>query len=376
MYTQEEKIAVIARYSNSRALLLQSKLMAEGIECFLAHENLLQGAVSSGVELRVKASDLESALRIIERSKSEHGIQKESSIIALRSVRKILVPVDFSNASLKSCGYALALAAKLKADIKLLHVYYNPVIDMAPFDTSHAYQVNLTNYLHEAEQSARHQLTNLVKDLKNQVKKSKSNTKITYSLANGLAADEIIALSRKYKPGLIILGSHGIGHQSESLLGSVTAKVISKTAAPVLAIPENSTFKGFDSLKNILYATDFDKSDHIAMSKLINLLHPFDVKLFCAHISIGTKKSWQKVKMENLSQLIGNEFKKVPIHYDLMVSDDVINGLEMYMRNNSIDVIALTNHNRGVLARFFTPSITKMLLKRVNKPLLVFKSPD
>jgi nucleotide-binding universal stress UspA family protein len=80
--------------------------------------------------------------------------------------------------------------------------------------------------------------------------------------------------------------------------------------------------------------------------------------------------------MENLSQLIGNEFKKVPIHYDLVVSDDVINGLEMYMRNNSIDVIALTNHNRGVLARFFTPSITKILLNRVNKPLLVFKSPD
>jgi len=376
MYTQEEKIAVVARYPNSRALLLQSKLKAEGIECFLAHENLLQGAVSSGVELRVKASDLEKALRIIELSKSEHGVQKENAIKTLRSVRKILVPVDFSDASLKSCSYALALAARLKAEVKLLHVYYNPVIDIAPFDTSHAYQVNLVNYLHEAEQNARHQLTNLIKDLKNQVKKSKANTKITYSLANGLPAEEIIASAKRFKPGLIILGSQGIGHKSKSLLGSVTAKVIEKTEAPVLAIPENINFKGFESLKNILYATDFDKSDHIAMSKLINLLHPFDVNLFCAHISVGTKKSWQKVKMEGLHQLIGDNFKKVPIHYDLVVSDDVINGLEMYMRNNSIDVIALTSHNRGVLARFFTPSITKILLNRVNKPLLVFKSPD
>lgn len=376
MENQDEKIVIIARYPNSRALLLQSRLMAEGIECFLAHENLLQGAFSSGVELKVKSSDVEKALRIVESYKSESGKQKEGSLKSLRSVRKILVPVDFSDASLKSCTYALGLAAKLKAEIKLLHVYYNPVIDMAPFDTSHAYQINLINYLHEAEQHARHQLVQLSKDLKNQVKKSKVNTKITYSLANGIAADEIIEASNKYRPGLIILGSQGIGHQSGSLLGSVSAKIIGKTNVPVLAIPENSKFSGFDNLKNILYATDFDSTDHLSMSKLINLLHPFDVNLFCAHISIGVKKTWQKVKLDGLKQTLDHEFKNEKIQYDIVVSDDIINGLEMYMRNNAIDVIALTNHNRSVLARFFTPSITKLLLSRLNKPLLVFKSAE
>ncbi|MDY0103865.1 MAG: universal stress protein [Lentimicrobium sp.] len=376
MENQDEKIIIIARYTNSRALLLQSRLMAEGIECFLAHENLLQGAFSSGVELKVKKSDVEKALRIIESYKSESGSQKEQSLKVLRSIRKILVPVDFSEASMKSCTYAIGLAGKLKAEIKLLHVYYNPVIDMAPFDTSHAYQINLINYLHEAEQHARHQLVQLSKELKNTVKKNKSNIKITYSLANGIAADEIIEASKKFKPGLIILGSQGIGHQSGSLLGSVTAKIIGKTSAPMLAIPENSKFTGFDNLKNILYATDFDSTDHLALSKLINMLHPFDVNLFVAHISIGIKKPWQKVKMDGLKQTISKEFKNEKVQYDIIVSDDLINGLEMYMRNNAIDAIALTNHNRSVLARFFTPSITKMLLSRVNKPLLVFKSAE
>lgn len=78
MEPQEEKIVVIARHSNSRALLLQSRLAAEGIECFLSHQNLLQGAFSSGVEIRVKKSDVEKALRLIEQSKTEHGIQKET----------------------------------------------------------------------------------------------------------------------------------------------------------------------------------------------------------------------------------------------------------------------------------------------------------
>ena len=106
------------------------------------------------------------------------------------------------------------------------------------------------------------------------------------------------------------------------------------------------------------------------------MLHPFDVNLFVAHISIGVKKPWQKVKMDGLKQTLSHEFKNEKVEYDIIVSDDVINGLEMYMRNNSIDAIALTSHNRSVLARFFTPSITKMLLSRVNKPLLVFNSAE
>lgn len=376
MENQDEKIMVIARYPNSRALILQSRLIAEGVECFLAHENLLQGAFSTGVELKVKKSDVEKALRIIESYKSEYGSEKEVSLKTIRRVRKILVPVDFSEASMKACTYALGLAARLKAEIKLLHVYYNPIIDMAPFDTSHAYQINLINYLHEAEQHARAQLVQLTKDLKDQAKESNANTKITYSLANGIAADEIVEASFDYNPGLIILGSQGIGHQSGSLLGSVTAKIIGKTNAPILAIPENSKFTGFDNLRNILYATDFDSTDHLSISKLINMLHPFEANLFVAHISIGVKKPWQKFKMDSLEQTLNHEFKNEKIHCDIVVSDDVINGLEMYMRNNSIDVIALTSHNRSVLARFFTPSITKILLSRINKPLLVFRSAE
>lgn len=376
MEPQDEKIVVIARHSNSRALLLQSRLAAEGIECFLSHQNLLQGAFSSGVEIKVKRSDMEKALRLIEESKSEHGLQKESALKSLKSVRRILVPVDFSDASMKACIFALSLAAKLKAEIKLLHVYFNPVIDIAPFDTSHAYQVNLVNYLHEAEQNARNQLLELVKDLRAKAKKKKLDTKITYSITNGLAADEIIERGKKFKPGIIIMGTRGIGRQTRGFLGSVTAKVIEKTDIPVLAIPEKSRYTRIESLKNLLYATDFDESDHLAMSRLVNLLHPFDISLYCVHISIGVRKSWQKVKMDSLRYFMEKEYPKYPVNYEIVVGDDIINGLEMYMRNQSIDVIALTNHNRGLLARLFTPSITKMLLGRINKPLFIFKSPQ
>lgn len=374
MEPSEEKIIVIARHPNSRAMLLQSRLEAEGIDCFLSHQNLLQAAFSGGVEIKVRRSDVEKALKVIEFSLEEHGTQKETAVKALKSVRKILVPVDFSDASIKACTFAIGLAARLKAEVKLLHVYYNPVLDIAPFDTSHAYQVNLVNYLHETEQNAKRQLTNLVRDLKAQSKKTNPDIKINYSLSNGLPAEEIATTCRKYKPGLIVIGTRGIGNQTGGFLGSVTAKLIQKTQTPVLAIPEQSRFSSLEKLKNVMYATDFDKSDHLAISRLISLLHPFNVTLHCVHVSIGVKKSWDKFKMDSLQSFLTHEYPKFPLTFDIVVGDDVINGLETYIRNHSIDVMSVNNHDRGLLSSFFTPSITKQVLTRINKPLFVFKA--
>lgn len=376
METSDEKIIVIARHPNSRALLLKSRLEAEGIDCFLSHQNLVQAAVAGGVEIKVRRSDVDKALRVIEEALEQHGPQKEASVRSLRSVRKILVAVDFSEASLKACSFAVSLAGKLKAEIKLLHVFYNPVLDIAPFDTSHAYQVNLVNYLHETEQNARQQLVKLVKELKQKVKDSNPDLKITHSLSNGLVVEEVVAAAQKFRPGLIVTGTRGMGQQTRGFLGSVTAKLIEKTNVPVLAIPEQNRFTGIEKIKKVLYATDFDQSDHLAISRLINLLHPFGTSLYVVHISIGVKKSWDKVKMDGLKAFLDSEYKKYPVKTEIVVSDDIINGLETYIRNNEIDVIAMTNHNRGLLSSFFTPSITRKVLSRINRPLFVFKALD
>ncbi len=374
METEAEKIVTIARFPNNRALLLQSSLQAEGIDCFLSHQNLLQAAVSTGVEIKVRRSDMDRALRLIEQYKEEQGKQKEKSIKSLRSVRRILVPVDYSDASEKAVDLALDIADTLKAEIKLLHVYYNPVLDVAPFDTSHTYQINLSNYLHEIEQNARKQMASMVVNLRKKAALTKSKVKVSYTLTNGLAADEILAMSHRYNPGIIIMGSRGMGKQSEGLLGSVTGKVVSKSIVPVIAIPENSKSLSIEKVKNVLYATDYDNYDQVALSRLINLLHPFSATLHIVHVSIGVKKSWDKIKMDSLKKFIQDEYSKFPAKYKILISDDVVNGLETYMRENAIEVIALTNHSRGLINSFFTPSVTKMIMQRINKPLFVFKA--
>ncbi|HLO92282.1 MAG TPA: universal stress protein [Lentimicrobium sp.] len=374
METTIENIKTIARFPNNRALLLQARLQADGIDCFLSHQNLLQAAVSMGVEIKVRESDMERALRMIELYRKDWGKEKEKSVKSLKNVRRILVPVDFSHSSSIALKLAIELADMLKAELKLLHVYFNPVMDATLYDASHSYQINLTNYLHEIEQSARKQMADLVLDVKAQASKRKNKIKITHSMVNGLAADEILAVAKKYHPGLILMGSKGMGMQSEGMMGSVTLKVASKSSIPVIALPENSKLIPVRKLRNIMYATDFDNYDEVALSKLINLVHPLNVTIHCVHISIGKVKPWEKIKMEALKDFISREYGEIPFKTKILVCDTILNGMESYMRDNPVDVMAITNHSRGMLDSLFTPNVTKMIMQRINKPLFIFKA--
>ena len=54
---------------------------------------------------------------------------------------RILVPVDFSDYSLKACQIAFNLARDIDAKVKILHVYFNPYYPTAlPMAEAFAYQ--------------------------------------------------------------------------------------------------------------------------------------------------------------------------------------------------------------------------------------------
>jgi nucleotide-binding universal stress UspA family protein len=373
MEEREQKVTTIGRHPFERALLLQNLLQAEGIDCFLAHENLIQPDISGGVELKVGAPDIEKAMKII-----ESAFPTPTPVSHTRkalSFKRILVPVDFSEQSLAACKLAIGLARGLKAEIRLLHVYYNPVIEATPFDLSYSYQLNLSKYLHQIETEARTNLDKLVHDLKKYLAAEEiTGVKLGSALMNGIAADEILYYSHTFKPEIIVMGTKGIGHNISGSIGSVTASIIEKSDFTVCAIPPKSKLSGVSDLKSILFATDFDPSDVLAIEKLIHLVGPLGVKIYCYHISLGIKKPWEKVKLDSLKEHFGTEYPLADIDFGIVLSDSLMNGLESFLRNKPVDAIALTTHKRGFFANFFAPSITRRIFMDIPRPLLVFRT--
>jgi nucleotide-binding universal stress UspA family protein len=104
------------------------------------------------------------------------------------------------------------------------------------------------------------------------------------------------------------------------------------------------------------------------------MLTPFKIKIHCVHICVVEKKPWDTVKLDELKAHLKNEYKGIDITFNNIVSENVINGLETYIRDNSIDALAVTTHKRNLLEKIFTPSISREIYSETGKPLLVFHS--
>lgn len=55
--------------------------------------------------------------------------------------------------------------------------------------------------------------------------------------ANGHAAEEIAAFASKYRPDLIVMGTHGHSALGSAVLGSVASGVLARCKRPMLLIP-------------------------------------------------------------------------------------------------------------------------------------------
>ena len=124
----EDKLVTLAILTYTKAQILKNVLENEGIETYIHNVNQIQPVISSGVRLRIKESDLPRALKITESSvwlaESIVG-EKTPKVEDDNDSKKILIPVDFSNYSIKACEFGFNLAKAYGAEV--LCLFYTDV---------------------------------------------------------------------------------------------------------------------------------------------------------------------------------------------------------------------------------------------------------
>ncbi|HEX2395827.1 MAG TPA: universal stress protein [Bacteroidales bacterium] len=287
-------------------------------------------------------------------------------------IRKILVPVDYSDCSRFACRYAIKIACKVGAEIKLFHTYYSPAFDLIELagavQTQSQLREEVTINLEESEKET---LEGYLKGLQSFITEcGLPQIKITYDIAPGVPEDEIIHYCNTFNPDLVIMGTKGKGTGVGSIIGSVTSAVINKITFPVLAIPEKYTFVGEENIKNLMYVTDFDESDFHTLKRLINLTNQLNLDIHCVHI--GDPDSWDKVKMEGLMKYFAEAYGKTQVSYSFISQKNLLVDLDQLIRDRNINILSLTAHRQSIFEKLFRKNITKKLFYHTSIPLLVF----
>jgi nucleotide-binding universal stress UspA family protein len=142
------------------------------------------------------------------------------------SLKQILVPTDFSDASGAAVRYGRAFAAAFQGSLHLLHVIEDPFI-YAP--VSEGYVPPLTFY-EDMETAARAQLERVL------TPEERTECHAELVTQKGSPFVEIIRYARSRNIDLIVMGTHGRGAIAHMLMGSVAERVVRKAPCPVLTV--------------------------------------------------------------------------------------------------------------------------------------------
>lgn len=292
-----------------------------------------------------------------------------------RKIKKILVPVDYSECSDFACRYAVKIACKVGAELKLFHTYYSPAFDLIELAGAVQAQAHLKEeVMLNLEQGEKDTIENYAKELHKYIDDCGiPEVSIGYEIVPGIPEDEIIRFSESYQPDLVVMGTHGKGSGMGVIMGSVTAAVIKRIDFPIMSIPEKYTFIGEKNVKNVMYVTEFDESDFLSLKKLMNITEQLNFNIHCVHIG-ENPGAWDKVKMDGLMEYFRKSYGKSRVQYSFISQKDLLEDLDQQIQDLKINILSLTSHHRNLFERLFKRDITRQLFYHTSIPLLVFHS--
>lgn len=367
-------VAILEKFS--QADMMKGWLDSAGIECYIPDHGIsVEDAtqLERHIELQVFEKDVAKALEIIGSLNREDNPAQESYFIDNQIINKILVPVDFSSYSMNAARYAAHVAAQKGAEITLIHVYFNPVTNPVSYDHFYSFPANVAETLSEIVEYA----TELMSEFKDHlntylVEHDLTAIRMKSEIIGGVAEEAILDFAETGQYDLIITGIRGKG-ATENWFGSFMTEIINKATIPVLAIPGQALYKE-SMFKRLMYATNFDKSDGMAIRELIKIALPLETHISVVHIDETPDNPFINYDLAHFQEKYVGNVEQVKMDFDLIVNKNRARGIENYIIEHKIDIIAVTSHKRNIITSLFKPSLTKELLLRLEIPMLVFHS--
>jgi len=140
-------------------------------------------------------------------------------------IRKILVPIDFSDSASNIIEWAAYLARESKSKLVLFHAYHLPV-EFQQLEGAYLPPDFWANVKSEAEASLARYETEL----------RESGHSVESVVREGYAATAIVDEANELGADLIVIGTHGLSGLKHMLLGSVAERVVQKAPCPVLTV--------------------------------------------------------------------------------------------------------------------------------------------
>ena len=273
-------------------------------------------------------------------------------------IPQIIVPTDFSDTSKHAFAFAAGLAKRLRAIIKVVHVYF-------PVTSS----VDGIVYIDpEVEKAARSKLSAFREEMETKHLQGTGPIPFVQELfLVGHVSKELEKIASRSKSRMIVMGTVGEGDTFKKFFGSVSVAVATHASCPVFVIPPEGDYRPF---RRVLYGSEDPVLDERVVSAIRRYTGSEDSALDVVHLHEG-KTSFVEEGAEVLHEDEEQRIKEV-----ILFKRDLIGSLIEYAEREDIDLIVMERKNRGIWGNLFHQSATRKMTIRTKLPLLVLHEKD
>lgn len=277
-------------------------------------------------------------------------------------MKKILVPVDFSDVSQFGIEIAKKVAKTTNVELHLLHIIALP---------SHILLDNEGNIVEDGEMDT--------KEVKSQKLEAEIRMKsLTESLTDfnihtcicyGHVNEETVKYAKKNTMDLVVMGTHGSTGIKEYITGSHAEYVAMHATAPVFTVKcDRSEMQ----IKSLVFTNSFSHEVENFPSIIKNIQEAFHAEIHLLRVNTPNSFMVDDEVLANMKKF-ADKYELVDVKYSVINDREVESGIEKYCLYNNVDVISIGSRQRTGVNKLINGCVSADLVNHVFKPIITYK---
>lgn len=264
---------------------------------------------------------------------------------------KLIVPIDFSENSIKALEFAIFMADKKHGEITLVHV-----VEVV-YDFASQAAIALDTMFNDGEK--------LLKKLI--VKYEVSGVKMDYKITEGVASISVARIADEMGVSLIVMGTQGASGIKKALIGTTTVNLIREANCPVLVVPALAKVA---EINKVTLALEFANHEEKFIDWIISMSEKWGLGFEILHVqtSQGFKEELAILGMEGYLQ---KKYPGLKAKIHTFYAENASEGLDLYMQEQENMILVMCHEHRNLWDQIIHKSKSLQMAYHTHVPLLI-----
>lgn len=267
-------------------------------------------------------------------------------------MKKIIVPIDFSEESLKGLKLSIVFANKFESDLQMVHVIHRK---------GGKFYMEFENQYNTAVEEFEDLIRKYRKELH-------QDCDFSYIIKNGKVHEEVAHQAEAFDDSIVICSTNGESGFSDFIIGSNAYRIVQTTNRPVITVTSE---RYIGNLERIVLPIDITKETREKVPMVAKIAKAFNSEVHIIKVTTSTNEGIHN-KLKMYAQQIKKFFDEQGIRYQssLLVGDNITDSTIEYGQTIDADLIAIMTEQTTSLANLLLGSYAYQMLNTSPIPVL------